>query len=219
MESSSLRLAISWAHPQGNTDSLWGRLKVCETMKKKDTNIQTNTIKQTQNTQHTKKDKHTKHTWAPPLPPQGDTHSLWRKLEVCQCTMTNQRHIFKILFLLLSHPNEKNEIHRFSARRSGREQLSRLEDFVSVGGTLASSLFSGSLTMRSINLNLQNRDITKNKILRASLTFKGSPICFVFMGIFSCVLWGKIHQWMEMGGSKHSVAHLSWYHLVYTFKI
>ena len=62
------------------------------------------------------------------------------------------------------------------SRRSGREQPSRLEDFVSDGGTLASSLFSGSPTMRSINLNLQNRDITTNKILRASLTFKGSPL-------------------------------------------
>ena len=114
MESSGLRLAISWAHPQGNTDSLWGRLKVCETMKKKDTNIQTNTIEQTQNTQHTNNDNYTKHTWAPPLPPQGDTHSLWRKLEVCQCTMSNQRHIFKILFYFFASKLKKR--NRFSAK-------------------------------------------------------------------------------------------------------
>ena len=98
------------------------------------------------------------------------------------------------------------------SRRSGREQLSQLEDFVSDGGTLASSLFSGSPTMRSINLNLQNRDITTNKILRASLTFKGSPlsqICFIFMGWVAVgyislqkkgVLWGKIHKWIEING-------------------
>ena len=181
MESSSLRLAISWAHPQGNTDSLWGKLKVCETMKKK-RHKHKNKHNQTDTNYPTHKQRQTHKTHVSTFPPSSRRHTL-SLTQVGSVSMHNDKSKthFQDFFLLLSHPNEKkNEIHKFSAaRRSGREQLSRLEDFVSDGGTLASSLFSGSPTMRSINLNLRNWDINRSKILRASLTFKCSPICFI----------------------------------------
>ena len=172
MESSGLRLAISWAHPQGNTDSLWGKLRACETMKK-----QRHKHKQTQTNKHKEPNTQTKtstQNTREHLP--KETHALSEASWKCVYTQW-QRHIFKILFYFFAS-KWKNKIDSVS-RRSGREQLSRLEDFVSDGGTLASSLFSGSLTMRSINLNLRNRDITTNRILRASLTFKCLPICFI----------------------------------------
>ena len=95
MESSSLRLAISWAHPQGNTDSLWGKLKVCETMKKK-RHKYTNKHNQTDTKYPTHKQRQAHKTHVS-TSPRRHTLSLTQVGSV-SCTKTNQRHNFKILF-------------------------------------------------------------------------------------------------------------------------